>query len=66
MAQTLAKDNLSAQLATAERLEVPYTVIFGQKEALEGTVIVRDMTTRSQDTVKISELADYIKKIKDR
>jgi histidyl-tRNA synthetase len=66
MAQTLAKDNLSAQLATAERLEVPYTVIFGQKEALEGTVIVRDMATRSQDTVKIDELADYIKKIKDR
>jgi len=66
MAQTLAKDNLSAQLSTAERLEVPYTIIFGQKEALEGTVIVRDMATRSQDTVKIEELADYIKKIKER
>lgn len=66
MAQTLAKDNLSAQLSTAEKLGVPYTVIFGQKEALEGTVIVRDMATRSQDTVKIEELAEYIKKIKER
>ncbi|MDO8572682.1 MAG: histidine--tRNA ligase [bacterium] len=62
--QSLSKDSLGAQLSVAERLKIPYTVIFGQKEALEGTVIVRDMNTRSQDTIKIEELPEYIKKMK--
>lgn len=63
IAQSLSKDGLSAQLGTAENMGIPYTIIFGQKEALEGTVIVRNMETRSQESVKIANLADYIKKI---
>jgi len=59
---TLNKDKLSVQLALAEKSKVPLTLIIGQKEALENTVIVRDMTTRSQETVKIEKLADYVKK----
>ncbi|MBI5816908.1 MAG: histidine--tRNA ligase [Candidatus Yonathbacteria bacterium] len=62
--QSLSKDSLGAQLSVAERLKIPFTIIFGQKEALEGTVIVRDMNTRSQDTIKIDELPEYIKKMK--
>ena len=61
---SLNKDSLSTQLGIAERQEVPYAIIFGQKEAIEGSVIVRNMLTRSQDTVKIPKLADYIKSIK--
>lgn len=62
--QALSKDGISAQLGTAESLQIPYVVIFGQKEALEGTVIVRNMETRSQESVKIGEMAEYLKKIK--
>ncbi len=61
---SLNKDSLGAQLGTAEKLQVPHAIIFGQKEALDGTVIVRNMVTRSQDTVKIAKLAEYIKGIK--
>ena len=61
---SLSKDSLSAQLANAERLEIPYTIIFGQKEAMDGTVIVRDMETRKQDVVKIEDLGRYVKKLK--
>lgn len=61
---SLSKDSLSGQLATAERLKIPFTVIFGQKEALEESVIVRNMETRSQETLKISDLAIYIKHMK--
>lgn len=64
IAQSLSKDSLATQLGTAEKLNVPYTVIFGQKEAMEGTVIVRNMQNRSQDTVKIEELAEYLKHMK--
>jgi len=35
-----------------------------QKEAVDNTVIVRNMDTRSQETVPMAELADYVKKIK--
>ncbi len=64
IAHSLPKDSLTAQLAAAEKMGTPYTIIFGQKEAMEGTVIVRNMENRSQETVKIENLAEYIKKIK--
>lgn len=62
--QSISKDSLSAQLAIAEKTEIPYCIIFGQKEAMDNTVIVRNMETRSQDTVKIDALSDYIKHLK--
>lgn len=61
---SLSKDGLATQLANAEKLGVPYALIFGQKEAIDKTVIVRNMETRKQDTVKIDKLKDYIKKLK--
>ncbi|HPS21581.1 MAG TPA: histidine--tRNA ligase [Candidatus Paceibacterota bacterium] len=64
IAQSLSKDSLGAQLAIAEKLQIPYTLIFGQKEALEDSVIVRDMSNRSQNTVKLAKLLDYLKELK--
>ena len=63
MAQALSKDSLGAQLAMAEKSGAPYTIIFGQKEAIEQSVIVRNMATRSQETVKQKNLADYMKNL---
>lgn len=60
----LAKDSLGSQLAVAEKLGLPFTIIFGQKEALENCVLVRDMENRSQKSVPIEKLADYLKKLK--
>jgi histidyl-tRNA synthetase len=64
IAQALSKDSLGSQLAIAEKLGIPYTLIFGVKEAIDNTVIVRDMSNRSQETVKLSKLLDYLKEIK--
>lgn len=64
IAQSISKDNLGAQLAVAEKLGMHYAIIFGQKEAMESTVIFRDMTNRSQETVKIAKLLEYIKELK--
>ena len=60
--QSLAKDRLSAQLLVAERLNIPYTIILGQREALDNTVIIRNMATHSQETISIDKLSEYIKK----
>lgn len=63
VAHSLSKDSLGAQLAIAEKSKAPYTIILGQKEAIDGTVIVRNMNNRSQDTVKVKDLSTYLKKI---
>ena len=63
IAQSISKDNLGAQLAVAEKLNMHYAIIFGQKEAMENSVIFRDMTNRCQETVKLSKLLEYIKEL---
>jgi len=62
--QSLAKDSLGSQLSTAERMKTPFAMIFGEKEAIDDTVIIRDMNTRSQDTVKIADLPKFLKGMK--
>lgn len=64
IAQSLSRDSLGSQLAIAEKLNIPYALIFGVKEAIEDSVIVRDMSNRSQETVKLSKLLEYLKEIK--
>jgi histidyl-tRNA synthetase len=62
--QSLSKDSLGVQLGMAERLNVPYALIFGQKEAMDGVVIVRNMQSNSQESVAVDKLAEYLKKLK--
>ncbi len=64
IAQSLSKDSLGSQLAIAEKLNIPYALIFGVKEALDNSVIVRNMENRSQDTVKLNKLLEYLKELK--
>jgi histidyl-tRNA synthetase len=64
IAQSLSKDSLGSQLAIAEKLAIPYAIIFGVKEAIDNAVIVRDMGNRSQDTVKLPKLLEYLKELK--
>jgi len=62
--QSLSKDSLGSQLGTAEKFKIPFAIILGQREVLDGTVIVRNMENRSQDTVKVDKLQEYLKKVK--
>ncbi|MDO8492645.1 MAG: ATP phosphoribosyltransferase regulatory subunit [bacterium] len=59
--QSLSKDRLSAQIASADSMKIPFMIIIGQKEALEGTAIVRNMKNRSQETVPVLELPRFVK-----
>lgn len=60
--ESLSKDSLKSQLGKADKIGVEYTLILGQKEALDGTIIMRDMKTGRQETVKIDRVVDEIKK----
>jgi histidyl-tRNA synthetase len=57
----LASDSLSTQLRDAEARKVKYTLIIGQKEFVEDTVILRDMDVRNQEYITHDAL---IKKLK--
>ena len=59
----LSRDKMAGQMATAERLKVPYILIMGKKEAMDNTIMIRDVATRSQETNNISELTSYLKKL---
>jgi len=63
ISESFSKDSLRAQLGIADKMGVKYALIFGQQEALQDLIIIRDMKTGKQETVK---LADTAKKIKER
>ena len=58
----LASDSLSAQLRDAESRGVKYTIIIGQKEFVENTVIFRDMDVRNQEYVPIETAIKRLKR----
>lgn len=62
VAESFGRGSLKSQLKVANRLGVEFTLILGQKETLDGTVIVKNMVTGVQETVSMDKLADMIKK----
>lgn len=51
VAYNLAKNDLRSQLEAANKLKVKYTLILGQKEIIDETLIIRDMENGIQETV---------------
>ena len=60
--ESLGRDSLRAQLAKANKLGVLYTLILGQKEVIDGTIIVRNMKTGKQKRVKMDKVVKEMKK----
>lgn len=57
----LMKDDLGSQLALTEKAGVPYIVIIGQKEVVDNTVMIRNTWNRSQDSIPLSQIGNYLK-----
>ncbi|OGZ18530.1 MAG: histidine--tRNA ligase [Candidatus Nealsonbacteria bacterium RBG_13_38_11] len=62
VAESFGKDSLKAQLRMADKIGARYTLLLGQKEALDGTIIVRDMKTGKQETVKLEKAVREMQK----
>jgi len=60
--ENLSKDGLKAQLEQADKLGVRYTLIIGQKEILDQTVIIRDMESGVQEVVDFDKAVAEVKK----
>jgi len=62
VAESFGRGSLKSQLRVADWLGVEITLILGQKEALDGTVIVKNMATGVQEIVSAEKLIDIIKR----
>lgn len=62
VAESLSKDGLKSQLEKANNLKVKYAIILGQKEILDGTVMLRDMENGIQEIVDMKKVVSEIKK----
>jgi len=60
--EAFGKGSLKTQLELANKLGVLFTLILGQKEVLDGTIIVRDMESGAQEIVDASKIIHIMKK----
>jgi histidyl-tRNA synthetase len=61
--ESFGKDSLKAQMNRADKLGVRFTLILGQKEALDGTVIIRDMKNGKQEIVKLEKAVQEVREM---
>lgn len=56
------KDNIKSQLRLADKLQVRLSLILGQKEVIENQIIIRDMKTGIQETVRLERVVEEVRK----
>ncbi len=61
VSQSFDATHLSPQLIAARELGVSHALIMGQREALDGTIIVRSMKNSSQTIVPVSSLPKFLR-----
>lgn len=59
---SFTRDSIKSQLRIANRLGVRFTLILGQREALDGNIILRDMESSVQETVPLEGIVEVVKK----
>ncbi len=62
--QSFDTAHLGSQLQTARDLGVSHLLIMGQREALDGTLIVRSMQNSAQTTLSLSEIPRFLKTLR--
>ncbi len=61
VAESFSKDSLKAQLRSANKMGIRWVLIFGQKEALEDFITLRDMDTGTQKEIKLDKVVEEMK-----
>ena len=64
--QSLMHERLGDQMERAKKAKVSHLLLMGHKEAMEGTVLVREIATNAQEAVPVDDLAGYLRKQKVR
>ncbi len=58
----LSKDAIKTQMEIANKCGAKWTIIVGQKEVLDGTAIIRDMDSGTQETVDSKKIVLEVRK----
>lgn len=58
--QAFTKDSLKAQLEEANRIGARFSLILGQKELMDGTIIIRDMESGTQEVIDYKKINQEI------
>lgn len=59
--ESLGRDSIKSQLKLAEKAEAKFALIMGQKEALDDTIIVREVGSGIQETIPQEKLIEFLK-----
>ncbi len=62
--QSFDSNHLANQLTAARHAGVSHVFIMGQREVLDGTIIVRSADERTQSTITLSQLPRYLKTLR--
>jgi histidyl-tRNA synthetase len=62
VSEDLAKTGLKGQLESADKKGARYALILGQKEIVDGTVLIRDMENGVQEVVDIKKAVKEVQK----
>ncbi len=62
VAESFGKGNLRSQLRQANQMKVDFVLIIGQREALDETIILKDMNSGSQEVITFSKVVSELKK----
>lgn len=60
---SITKDKITGQLSGAEYMKATHVLIMGQKEAIENSIVVRNVNNREQETVSLRDLPEFLKKL---
>ncbi|MSU60707.1 MAG: histidine--tRNA ligase [Candidatus Staskawiczbacteria bacterium] len=63
VAESFSKDSLRTQLNTANKMGIKWVLIFGQKEALEDFITLRDMDSGVQREIKLNKVVEEMEQI---
>ncbi len=62
IAQGFLHNGLKRQLEEAQKLNVRFTLVIGQKELMDGTIIIRDMESGAQEVVDSKKIIHELEK----
>lgn len=60
--ESFSKNSLKSQLELANKYKVKYALILGQKEVMDGTILIRDMESGVQEVIDFNKTIGEIKK----
>ncbi len=60
--EAFGKASLKGQLEAANKTGARFTVILGQQEVQDDTIIVRDMDSGAQETIPMEQMIEYLNK----